>query len=354
MQKKTLIGQMAPNQPPGPAPAAREVLSPEEADRVATSFVPLWQADQAPFEARPAIAIDDPRGHTGPLAAPVALQLPPVVTAPIQPVATEPVRSPSSPDDAPPGTNGVSGAAADLRPAPLSAPHQPIPERAPDPELPSVIVESSNPNLPAVAPAPAAAAPPPKPQAEDLTPFLHAPPPAAVAAPAPAVVASPVARPREPRTDPPSVRARNAAPPAADVDTYSVPAKSRTPLIIGAVVGSAALIFLVYAVSSRSSAPTTPPAQVTAAARPVEPAVNIPPPSTEEAPSPPAPTTTPAAPPAPVKATTSHSTTPSTPSPAAPPAVAPQTPVATPSHHSKPKNPSTSGATGGIVRDNPF
>jgi len=68
----------------GGAPAAEATLSPEEAERAAAAFVPLWQLDDAPFAAGSKVADDDLRSLSGALTAPLALQLapPPVIAAP--------------------------------------------------------------------------------------------------------------------------------------------------------------------------------------------------------------------------------------------------------------------------------
>ena len=350
-------------------------LSPDEADRAAAAFVPLWQFDDAPFAASPKVAEADLRALSSPKATLIGMQLAtaPVLTAAIAAPAPvdppPPVVAALPPAPAAPTEQDLSMSRSTIKMTPL---HQPNVERPADPDLPSVIVDAGTPAAGAVA--------------ADVLPTSEAlrdqkTAPLRVARPA-APPEAPRAELRGPKTIPPTSRARSAPRPRPVADPedlagagYKLP-RSRTPLMIGlGIAGSAVLILAVYAVSSAMSSPSTPAATSVTRTDPSPrtadpgPAIPPPPPADEApvaaAPPPPAPP-----PPAPVPdpanipvatpanlpaAPPIHAATHATPSPpavaAAPP---PLKPAAPPAHPAKPRNPPPAPASGGIVRDNPF
>jgi hypothetical protein len=390
---------------PGGSGARVGGLSPEEAERAAEAFVPLWQLDEAPFAASSNVTDADLRALAGPLTASAALQLapPPVIGAAVPPVesaVTQPmaVELLQPQDAAPPTMDADLMSRATIRMAPPVTLHQPIPRRPTEPDLPSVIVEESEPALPAspvdvdrqmeTVPirSDQVAAHVASQLASQVTIPMATVSPAKVAAAF--AQASPAAR--EPKTDPPSrpARAPRTGRPSGDVAqapvaAYQLPRNRSSLMVIGGVVGSAVLLLAVYFVSNAMSAPepstaaTAPTSASPAHGRGSEttsPGPNIPPPppvdetpatvTTAASPSP-----TPVAPPkavAPTAALPPASPPRPAPPPAAPPPVAaappstkwmPSPPTPRPARPTPPpaaKNPSTSPASGGIVRDNPF
>jgi hypothetical protein len=384
-------GRKEGEQEGAPAKSARAALSPDDADRAAAAFVPLWQFDEAPFAASPKVAEAEVRALASPRGTLIGMQL---ATAP---VLSAPAPAPRAPIAAAVVPAPVAAPAPVIAPAPIvaaAAPapdavaehellmsratikmtplHQPNVERPADPDLPSVIVDAGTPAAPPVEQAVASF------RDEKTVPVRVVPPPPSDAPPMElrGPKTDPPTAPRGPKTDPPMARARPAPRHVVDPDElpvgYSLP-RSRTPMLIGAgIAGSAVLILAVYAVSNAMSA--TPPATSTSShadmpARTADPGPAIPPPSpADEAPvvaapaTPPgpaaAPPATPAAnipvatpamlPPAPPIHTSTHAAT-QPPSPTPPPRS-----TSAPTHTAKPRNPTPAPAAGGIVRDNPF
>ena len=304
--------------------AGVESISPDEAERAAASFVPLWQFDEAPFEAGGKVSDSD----LSALAAPVAA----VIVVP----------------PAPP--TGIAAPQAGLEPEP-PAPVAAAPVLEPVPPPPALVV-----------------VPPPPPDLGPAESVILAPD----VAPAPPPSERPAAR----RTDPPSRPPTKTVPsvprserlPAARAKAISedvvYPAtKSRVPLVIIGAVGSAAIVFGIYFVSNAMSAPSQPPVAVTATPRPTQTTVNIPPPPPPDE-TPPIPIVTKAPPPPPTVAaipTMAATSLPPAPLPPAPRVGgglpgAPARPPGVP-HAPRPpatKNSSPAAHPGDIVRDNPF
>jgi len=326
-------------------------LSPEEADRAAAAFVPIWQLDDAPFAAGAEIAAEDLHA----LASPVALKLAP-------PPTFGPALSPMPPEVSPAALATADEASADavdpmmsratVKMTPPVVLHQPAPEHQADQGLPSIIVDGVE-VVPEAPPAVAAA-------------------PAVALPPAPIVAVEPPAPLREPKTDPPKARPRPPRPVAeAEAVTgsdYEVP-RSKLPVIVGVILAGCAILAIVayFMKPTTQPAPTagsvgapTTPTHTT----PAEPATAIPPPPpVDEVPAPrAAPPTTPAATTPPVAVAPSSPPPPAAapprsdvrPPPASAPKAASPPPQPRAPRPSPPKKPSATPASGGIVRDNPF
>ena len=350
---------------PNPSPGEGATISPEDAERAAAAFSPLWQLDEAPFKPGP----DLPAAEVQALAAPPGVMLDPrqvsaSATAPAAPLPV-PAPTPSPPVVSDPSKDrGVTE--ADLVPddSPTAGDaalndmprvlHQPISARPAEPVLPSVIVAESEPVLP---PSFTPAAP------ADVAPAA----PADVAAPAVVVEKAASEGPRE--VEPAITREKPATrvgpPAAAPVEDYQVP-RSRLPLVLGwgalgCVVVGLAVYFVGAARSGHRAAPgvsagiahTAPVAAVT---------IPLPPPADETPPTPPAASAPPAeaataAAAAPVAAgTTAPQVTEPTPPPRRTPSQAAETKPAPPRvpRSPRPKTPSPAPAPGNIVRVNPF
>ncbi len=334
-------GQKAPGKEMA-AKAPMTPLSPEEAERAAAAFVPLWQLDEAPFEAGAGVPEADLAELTGPLTAPLALQLapPPVIGAPSVPTAQDegPVTEAGPPTEQMPAGAFANGASETMRTALV----KPLPARPTEPELPSVIVE-------AVKVLPAEVLPPPKPA------VVPPAPPAPVAIAAPPASEGSLPSSRSGRSD-------------ASTDSYMMPRKSRAPLVVASMAIGVAVVLAGYFVTSASSAPehtepvsTHPPPGTPSPGTPTVATVAIPPPPppvvAEAPPTPPtpvvvAPPPPPVAAPPPVAVAPSPPPRVSAPPPAATPRWTPVPPAPTPRKPTKPSSPPPS--SGGIVRDNPF
>jgi hypothetical protein len=360
-------GRNASDSDGGPSPegGARmaAVFSPEEAERAAAAIVPLWQLDEAPFEAAPSAGADL-LALAAPLASAVALQLdpPPVIGAAAAPIATNGAATENRTAAGNAGHDELMSRAT-IRMAPSVTLHQPLPKRPTEPILPSIMVDAVA--AAAVAPAPVPAPVPAEPSVVVALPFVATVATTATVVPAktprvadPVEAVSAPSRLREPKTDPPGSRRRVVS--EADAAVYGVP-RSRTPLVVGgAVVGALVLVLGVYFVTTARSAPETS-SPVTTAPTTVPGAPTVagaslpPPPPAGEGPAP-APTpvvatpTPPPAAPAPRPVPVAATPTPVTPSP--PPAPPRPTPVTPPPHRGK--NPPKPAAPGAIVRDNPF
>jgi hypothetical protein len=305
------------------ASTAVDALSPEDAERAAASFVPLWEFDEASFEVGGKVSDDD----LNTLAAPVAAVL--VPSALLR----------AAPEEPPPRSSGR---------------HTPLPPRPDDPLLPSVVIAGEEPA--------ANGAPEPIP----LVSLPQAPAPAVILAPAIATAAVP-APPSVAKAQPKAIQALPAPRPSltSDAILYPMPRRRGPVLAAVAVVGSAAIVMAIYFVSTAMSAPA--PVSVTPAAThsPEPPKVNIPPP--------PPPDEAPAAGTSSPNVGAARATSPVVPTPASSPvspiSPAPRTvvssppvpavahPVATPRPPTRPaagKNPSPPPHPGDIVRDNPF
>jgi hypothetical protein len=344
---------------PDPSPGKAAALSPEDAERAAAAFSPLWQLAEAPFTAGPQL----PAAEVQALAEAPGVTLDPEpssgsATIPIAPAPTPPVAAPPAAED------GVTD--ADLVPdegpsasdtAPTDMPrtfHQPILARPPDPVLPTVIVEESEPVL---APTFTPAAP------ADVVPAA----PADVAASVAAIEPAPKQSFR--KTDPAITRMapppRVKQPVVAPAEEYQVP-RSRLPLVIGwgalgcVVVGLAVYLFFGVA---RSGPRATPGVSAALAHTAPEPAVTIPPPppADEAPPAPPTATAQPAFAPVAtvtvgVSAPTAAQAAEPTPPPRRAPAPAAEAQPAPPraARPMRNKPPSPTPAPGNIVRVNPF
>ena len=343
-------------------------LSPEEAEKAAAAFAPLWQLDDAPFEVGAGLTLNASEGLRAlaePIAAAVATNLgpTPAVSAPILPLGghptlpavPSPMRGEVLENTTPAAAESELMSRATVRMAPPVAVHQPIAARPTEPALPSIIIaESAAPHPPVVAPElpPAPPREPPAPSSFQLVtapmPLIARPPPA----PEPSADFPPPRR--QLRTDPPVAPGRSARRAPLDAE-YRVP-RSRTPVVVGvAILGSALLAFGGYALLSGNASPPPPvhaetPPRPTAA-DPSGPAIPppVPPDEAPVAVQPP-----PGVPPAPTPVAPArvHASPPPQPPPVA------QAPKAPPPARPPPKPPasknSTSPATGGIVRDNPF
>jgi hypothetical protein len=344
------------------APSVADTISPEDAERAAASFVPLWQFDDASFEVGAKVSDEDIHSLASPVAAVIvpaaAVTAAPAQAAPVDGIVTATNHAPVVP---PPSARPQPEAADSviLGPGVVAA--------TPEPPAPVTAGKRTVIGLAPVAPVGA------PPVAESSPPL--APPSARPAGQPPGVgSASEAASPAVangnaggaiPRSSRPVAEAVPAPRPrvTSDAVLYPTPRRRGPVLAMMAIVGSGVIVLAIYFVSTAMSAPAPVSATPTATHAPPEPKVNIPPPPPVDETPVAATTAAPVATPQSAAAAPPHATQAPSPQPprtvaaSSPPVIsrptAPSTPHTTP-RPAAAKNPSPSPHPGDIVRDNPF